>query len=924
MADPQQVQWRDVQKVLSGQPMAQVTFAQNVVMVGANQGGVINIAPDGQQAADRIRARLAPPHILPRTVPGFVDRDEEQGHVSRALARRQVVDVHGPDGMGKTALISQTMQTALPDAFPDGLVYLQARSDSYEDLLQDLFRRFFETDGRVKVTENDVQDYMSGKQALIAVDDANYLKEREGEHLAQVAPQCALLVAGLKQQVWGATPVPLQGLPRDEAVALFERHWGPVSTGDRATVEAICDALGNVPLPIVKAATIAVTRQVPLGEMLHWLQRRTGKRDPTEQVFQVIARRLSEGEQRLLGGLAAPGGASVGFDELASISGLSQERVNRYLARLQKMGLVHATDSRYSLDDGLRRHIRGAWVDESMRARAAECYRQKAGQLRARSKDPDEDNVMAALGYYLRRKQWRQVVEIVRAADSYLATACRWGQWRRRLNQAWHAARKMGDRAAEAWSQNQLGIVALGAGDKAAAAGFFKGALGIWQALGDQVGETIARWNLQVLLGPPPLPPKGKPPAKPGGGLSPLTLAMGGVATVLIIVVIVLAGLIPPDGPTPTPPESTTPPPVVTTITPSPTPRTPTVTPSHTPRTPTLTPTWSVTPSRTPTPTPTPTTSVPPYLTVWLAAGCDQEYEPGSLTRIYFRPNVDGRVAIWLDGQEQILETEVKGNQTYGADWSVVEEPGGHYLRAVLEVGFEEDDDVCSFSVATPAPTDDEGPTIGDVVVNPSSPTTADEIVIAADVTDDESGVAGVEAWYWYRSAESEWVRASMAMTWMGVYGVSLGTLPEGGFYYYIRAWDSVGNVSQSGTAWQPVEEADTQGPTISGTFVSPPDPTFSDEIGIGTYITDTAGVSGAELWFRLHPDYGAVWSWRKVAMQTTWLGEDLWAGIVGRLDKTGDLEYFIVAWDGLQNQSKTETYWQYVRSDIEQQPWQP
>jgi hypothetical protein len=604
MAAPQQIQLRDVQKVLTGQPIEQVAFAENVVMVGANEGGVINIAPPGQQAADRIRPRRHPPRISLRAIPGFVGRAPEQGRVSQALARREVVDLHAPDGMGKTALISQTLVTALTGAFPGGMVYLGARRDTYEDLLQALFERFFETDGHVKVGEDDVRDYMADKQALIVVDDANYLKEGEAGRFVHVVPKCALLLAARKQQFYGGVSLPLQELPRNDAVALFERHWGPVSPEDRPTVAAICDALGNVPLPIVKAADIAAARHVPLQEMLRWLQRSGREARPLEQAFRVLAQRLSDGERRTLGSLAALGTATMGFDALVFVSGMPAARVNRYLARLQQMGLVHADDSRYGLDDGLRPYVRRAWADEAMRARAAEYYGRRAGRLRARSKDPDEENVLAALGYYFQRKQWQNVVDMVRAMDSYLATAGRWGQWRRRLNQAWHAAREVGDRAAEAWAQNQLGVIALSAGDKAAAVGFFKGALSIWQALGDRAGATIARWNLQVLLGPATPPgrdkPKddGRPPRKgPLEGMSPAGkfLITGGTIFGLILVGIFLALL--PRACPPPPPPSVGPPWVTTTFTPTPTPSTSTPTPTPTP--------WTSTPTPTPTPTPT-------------------------------------------------------------------------------------------------------------------------------------------------------------------------------------------------------------------------------------------------------------------------------------------------------------------------------
>ena len=226
MAASQEIEWVDVQGVLRGQHTEQVLVSKYIVNIGAVQGGAVNLAAPRRQAAERSRPRREPPHILPRSVPGFLDRSGEQGLVGQALARGQVVDIHGPDGSGKTSLASRAMQAQLPSAYPDGMVYLSARHETREDLLQDLFQSFFESDELVKVTENDVRRRMAGKRALIAVDDANLLEEGEAEDLAQVIPQCALLVAGREQQIWQGRGISLRGLPRQYAVRLFEQHWG--------------------------------------------------------------------------------------------------------------------------------------------------------------------------------------------------------------------------------------------------------------------------------------------------------------------------------------------------------------------------------------------------------------------------------------------------------------------------------------------------------------------------------------------------------------------------------------------------------------------------------------------------------------------------------------------------------------------------
>jgi hypothetical protein len=470
VATSPKVQWRQVQQVLGEQRIEQVVVGDKVVNIGHNEGSVIIQAQAGTQAADRVHPR-PPPRALPRQVAGFLNRDPEARLASQALARGQVVDLHGLDGVGKTALISQVMHTQLPGHFPDGMVYLSARHQEREDLLQDLFEAFFDTDGSVKARENEVGRYMAGKRALVVVDDANHLEEGDAEALTQALSDCSVLIAGREQQIWQGAAVWLRGLPRQEAVALFERHWGPLAAQDRPTVEAICTALEDVPLAVVKTASTASKRHRSLAQVLQEVQPRTETPEPIGQSFWAIASMLSEGEKQLLGGLATPGGETVGVEALPVITGLPPEKIDQYLGRLQKMGLVHANSPRFSLDEGFRPYIRHYWASEEMRERGADYYLRQARQLRAQSRDPDEENVINALRYYFRRKEWQQVITIARHMEGYLAVAGRWGQWRKRLQNAWAAAREMGDRATEAWAQNQLGVIATGLGDTAAASG---------------------------------------------------------------------------------------------------------------------------------------------------------------------------------------------------------------------------------------------------------------------------------------------------------------------------------------------------------------------------------------------------------------------------------------------------------------------
>ena len=192
----------------------------------------------------------------------------------------------------------------------------------------------------------------------------NHLGEREAENIPAAVPGCRVLIAGRKQQAWNGVGVTLRGLPRDQAVALFEKNWGRASPQDRSTVEAICQALDDVPLSIIKismAASIAET-VLATGPVAGPDGRpRSGRRG-----LRLVAGQLSQEQRRVLGGLAAPGGR----DGRRGRSGRHHAHPGRatgpIAAGVQHMGLVYANSPRYSLDEGFVPYYRGTWASDGM------------------------------------------------------------------------------------------------------------------------------------------------------------------------------------------------------------------------------------------------------------------------------------------------------------------------------------------------------------------------------------------------------------------------------------------------------------------------------------------------------------------------------------------------------------------------------
>jgi len=167
----------DVGAHIQGEISGQVAVGNYILQIGAIHGGVVNVAPSGEQP--RPRPRPSPVFLLPRPFPGILDREAEVSTATAALQSAVPVEFYGQAGLGKTTLLRH-LAHHLPDTpFPDGIIYLSARDQTVADLLQSLFDAFYQSNAPLKPTGAQVQHALQDKQALILLDDVNLERDEE-------------------------------------------------------------------------------------------------------------------------------------------------------------------------------------------------------------------------------------------------------------------------------------------------------------------------------------------------------------------------------------------------------------------------------------------------------------------------------------------------------------------------------------------------------------------------------------------------------------------------------------------------------------------------------------------------------------------------------------------------------------------------
>jgi Tol biopolymer transport system component len=602
-------------------------------VVNTNHGTIVY-----KQAAPRVSPIQVAPQP-PRAPRGFVNRSVEQAKLEAWIAAKEIVLLHAPDGVGKTALLKQVANSAAARAMPNGVIFMESvdvdgQALGPEDILQRLFDALFESHPRLKVNAASARTYLSNTRPLVLFDEVPLTPGLQ-RALPDLFPQGAIVLAADLPSGGDFQRLSIGPLPRAEALALLTAKAEiPLTDENRPTLDALCSWLGDVSLALIICGNALREFQIaPQTALQEIIAVATSEANPVnaalDRAFAFAFGRLSPEEQKILSTAALTPGISMTPEWLESaLAGVGN---GIFIERLKALGLLFANSPRLRLPPGfVSAARRAATVDEtSVLTRLADFLLAGAEQ-NPQNWDFFKDelgNLSGTLTWAARSQNWNLVMRLARTLDPYLTLQGLWQRWGETLETMLYAARQTHNRILEAWALHQLGTRQIGVGTIEQALVFLRQALEIRRRLGDNAGMAYTQHNIDILIGLPPRrdPPKSEPPKPSSGGINPFlllgALGLAGLgALALLALIIGLLVFSPPTpefdfSPTPVlsaPTETVTPTPTLT-LTATPTPL-PTGVPTFTP---TLTPSSSVTPTFTPTFTP----SLPPAPTPFGGSG---------------------------------------------------------------------------------------------------------------------------------------------------------------------------------------------------------------------------------------------------------------------------------------------------------------
>ncbi|SBT55002.1 AfsR/SARP family transcriptional regulator [Micromonospora narathiwatensis] len=504
------------------------------------------------------RGKPLRPCLLPPDPPQFVGRADDLAQGRKLLRSAPdgspVVLVGGPAGVGKTLFAVRLAHTVLDD-FPDGQLFVTMRGfdpTGTPVTAGEALRGFLDALGvppdRVPATIEAqaglYRSLLADRRVLVVLDNV-----RDAEQVRPLLPGaagCAAVVVSRNQLsnlvvAEGARPLRLAPLPTHECRELMARRLGATRlAGEPAAVEAIIDACGRLPLALAIVAAraaahpeftlAALAAELPPGGGLDAF---TGGDTTTDvrAVFSWSYHGLTRGAARLFRLLAAHPGPDFAVAAVASLAGQAADEVRPALRELAAAHLVvEHVPGRLLLHDLLRMYAAELGRDDpelpAARQRAVEHYLAAAlaaDRLLWPHRDPlevppvaagvavegfadqpaalawfdaEHAALLAGLEQAARHGLDRYVWPLAWASTNFFARRGHWSDWVRAGQAGVAAARRQGDRAAEAEAHRTVGGAYVRLHRFDAAREHYRQALELFAGLDDLVGQGFTHRSL--------------------------------------------------------------------------------------------------------------------------------------------------------------------------------------------------------------------------------------------------------------------------------------------------------------------------------------------------------------------------------------------------------------------------------------------
>ncbi|MBF9068398.1 AAA family ATPase [Streptacidiphilus fuscans] len=409
------------------------------MQVGDVTGGTVIVGDNNTVHLVKITARpvrRSPISQLPRPVADpLIGRERDVQVLRTAVETRQLVQVWGASGVGKSALLRHLART-LPRG-PEGVAYIEAGGRTADDIAQAIFDISFDAP-KYKPSPEVLKEHLKTLKLRIYLDDAG-LDERNLRRLLDMAEQSTFVLTSQQPTALsGVHAVQLAGLTAPAAAELVHTLLGRELRQDETRiVKALCAAVEGNPL---KLRRIAMSAQ-------------TGKGLPgitdLPELLPALVRQLAPEERDLLHLLGSLSGAELAARHLNDLLGRTDAAT--LAGGLVRHGLLIASETGYGCPPDVAACVLGTRKTEFP---ADPLCRTLTAWVEDTATTPDDVAAhFQALDLAVLRAETRGSaqlgVALARAASPKLALSRQFDAWGSLLGAGWTVARTAGDKKAE-------------------------------------------------------------------------------------------------------------------------------------------------------------------------------------------------------------------------------------------------------------------------------------------------------------------------------------------------------------------------------------------------------------------------------------------------------------------------------------------